>query len=149
MCLAIYGVKASVPYEQVKKDAYNYIQFMNLIAPDNEFTKADVDSALECYDERYCTFPIDDISKLASIEIKKNRRNGRKQEEHLARIRAMQKIDYPEGEWRNKEGRPQGSGTKQAIIEEWQQAHPEGTKAQCIRDTKLSKPTVYKHWIDK
>lgn len=144
MCLVIYGVKASVPYEQIKQDAYNYIEFMNLIAPDNEFTKADVDSALECYDERYCTFPINDISKLASIEIIKNKRNGRKQVEHLENIRAIRDLEMKRKgkRWTDRNGRP----SKQAIIEQWQQSHPEGKKAECIRDTGLSKPTVYKFW---
>ena len=40
------------------------------------------------------------------------------------------------------EGRPD----KQKIVEEWQESHPEGRKADCIRDTGLSKPTVYRWW---
>lgn len=44
--------------------------------------------------------------------------------------------------WRNKDGAP----TKQNIVEEWRKNHPDGKKADCIRETGLSKPTVYKWW---
>jgi hypothetical protein len=39
-------------------------------------------------------------------------------------------------------GRPH----KQAQVQEWRAAHPGGSKADCIRDTGLTKPTVYKWW---
>ena len=29
---------------------------------------------------------------------------------------------------------------------EWRKAHPDGKKADCIKETGLSKPTVYKWW---
>ena len=45
-----------------------------------------------------------------------------------------------------KEGRPKGSGTAEQTVREWQESHPAGKKADCIRETGLSKPTVYKWW---
>jgi len=142
MCLAIYGVKCGVPEEQVRKDALSYIPFMNEIEPTQPFTVSDVESALECYDDRYATFPIDDIEKLSDIRIEKNRRNGRKQEIHLKMARAIQEIDYPDGEWRKGNGRK----SKQLDVQMWRALHPEGKKADCIRETGLSKPTVYRYW---
>lgn len=68
--------------------------------------------------------------------------NGRTQAEHLQRARAVQTVDYPNGEWRNKAGAPTG----QQKVLTWRAAHPDGKKADCIRDTGLSKPTVYKWW---
>ena len=44
-----------------------------------------------------------------------------------------------------KEGRPKGSDKKEIVLE-WRKKHPEGRKADCIRETGLSKPTVYKWW---
>lgn len=70
------------------------------------------------------------------------RKNGRSQEEHLKRARAIQTVDYPNGSWRNKSGAP----TAQDKVQEWRRMHPKGKKADCIRDTGLSKPTVYKWW---
>ena len=51
-------------------------------------------------------------------------------------------IEHPNGSWINKEGAP----TKQSIVQKWRLEHPEGKKADCIRDTGLTKPTVYKWW---
>ena len=39
-------------------------------------------------------------------------------------------------------GRPNKAG----IVEQWKKEHPNGTKADCILDTGLTKPTVYKWW---
>ena len=142
MCLAIYGVKCGVPEEQVRKDAYSYIPFMNEIAPEHPFTVADCDSALECYDDRYATFPIDDIEKLSDIRIEKNKRNGRKQAEHLKRCRALQTVDYPDGEWRNTKGRK----SKQLDVQMWRALHPNGKKIECHRDTGICRPTIDKYW---
>lgn len=68
--------------------------------------------------------------------------NGRTQAEHLRRIRALVDIDYPDGSWRNKNGRP----TREKIVSDWRAEHPDGKKADCVRDTGLSKPTVSKWW---
>ena len=49
-----------------------------------------------------------------------------------------------------KEGRPKGSGTTEQTVREWQDSHPDERKADCIRETGLSKPTTeplyYKWW---
>ena len=49
-------------------------------------------------------------------------------------------------DWREGNGRPKGSGTKENQVKEWRKNNPNGKKAQCIRDTGLSKMTVYKWW---
>ena len=97
------------------------------------------------YNDNYITFPIDSISKLTAIHIEKNKRNYRKQAAHLARARAVQSIDYPNGEWRYHGGRPKGS-VQQDAIKEWRKSKPEGTIKQCIEETGISKSTVYKYW---
>lgn len=142
MALTIYAIKNDIPLEQLKKDAYGLIPFLNGLHEQEPFTKSDVDSALECYDNRYATFPIDDISKLTAIAITKNKRNGRKQKDHVKIMNFIRDEVNNNKDWRNKEGRP----TKQSIVEQWQQSNPNGRKADCIRDTGLSKPTVYKYW---
>ena len=38
-----------------------------------------------------------------------------------------------------KEGRPKGSGTAEQTVREWQESHPAGKKADCIRETGLRK----------
>ena len=112
---------------------------------DNHFTEYDILCALKTYHtggEQAYRRRIEYISKKTGIKLTPNKRNGRKQRLHLERARAVQEIDYPDGEWRNKEGRP----TAEQIVREWQEHHPDGRKAECIRGTGLSKPTVYKWW---
>lgn len=145
MCLAIYGVKNGVPYDKVKKDAFSYIDFMNRIEPTQPFTKQDCISALECYDDRYCTFPIEDIAKITAIQIPKNKRNGRKQKTHLKIARATLEI-MNEERGKALQGRPKGTGTKQAIIEQWQQNNPQGNISQCAKELGISRTTIYKYW---
>ena len=145
MCLAIYGVKCNVPYEQVKKDAYDFIPFLNGINPAEPFTASDVESALECYDHRYCTFPIKDMAVISAIPIKRNRRNGRDQKTHMKIIRGIRDILYPEGKWRNKDGRPVGSGTKEQIVRAYIETHPEASVSEIANALGVSRTTVYKY----
>ena len=72
-----------------------------------------------------------------------NKRNGRNQKIHLQIARATRDILHPEG-WQNKDGRPKGSGTAAEKVRAWREEHPEGTKAQCNRDTKLAPKTIRK-----
>lgn len=59
--------------------------------------------------------------------------------------RATRDIIYPDNSWMG-DGRPKGSGTAQEKVQQFRAEHPEATKAECIRVTGLSKPTVYKWW---
>ena len=144
MCLAIYGVKSGVSEEQVKKDALELLPFLNNLSETEPFTEGDVNSALDCFDERYITFPVEDISKLSGIVIEKNKRNGRKQAVHLMGARAIQQINDKVNSTNWREGN--GRHSVENIVREWQQKNPMKTKAECIRATGLSKPTVYKWW---
>ena len=108
----------------------------------NEFTKFDVISALESYDKGLANFTIKDIEYLTNVRIDRNRRNGRKQNEHLKLARFAQKLNYPNDEWRQGNGRP----SKEKEVQEWQKLHPNGTKADCHKDTKISRQTIHKFW---
>lgn len=145
MCLAIYGAKCDVPFEKVQKDAYGLVEFLNGINADEPFTKGDCDCALECYDDKYATFPIRDIEKLSGIQIERNKRNGRRQEEHLKRARAVQGVDYPDGSWINRNGRPVGIGTKENLVKEYILTNPEASVTEISKALKISRTTVYKY----
>ena len=88
---------------------------------------------------------IDIISDKTGIQLTANKRNGRKQEQHLQLARGIKQVKITIGEG-VKGGRPEGSGTAQSKVQEWQELHPYGKKSECIKDTGLSKPTVYKWW---
>ncbi len=144
MALIIYGVKCDVPAEQIESDAVELMPYLTRIKEDDPFTDEDINSALDCLDDRYATFPIKDIEKLTGIPIPRNKRNGRKQDVHLKGARAIQQInDEANGtSWRDGNGRK----PKKDIVEQWRIANPEGRKIDCERETGLSRHTVLKWW---
>ena len=144
MCLAIYGVKCGKSYEEVEADALELMPFLNDINPADPFTEYDIRSAMECFDMRYCTFPIDDIVKISGIPIEKNKRNGRKQAVHLMGARAIQEInDRMNGtDWREGNGRT----SAEQRIREYLELHPNAKKCDVIKDLGIDKKTCYKWW---
>lgn len=94
------------------------------------------------YDNCWRTYPIDKIAYRTGIPIQKNKRNGRKQAEHIKLMNFVRDEINRNKDWRNKDGRP----TAEQRVKEWQKSNPEGKKADCIRQTGLSKKTVYKWW---
>lgn len=149
MALAIYGVKNDKDYEEVREDAFSLIPFLNDLNSNEPFTEEDCEVALECYDARYKTFPIKDIEKITGIPIKRNKRNGRNQKNHIRRITLLRDDDYPNGSWRNSDGRPKGSGTAQAKVVAYRTDHPEASVTEVARALGISRPTVYKWWDAK
>ena len=139
MTLATYAVKCGIPYEELERDAFD---LMPILADKGDpFTKDDVVHALEAYKDSYVTYPIDKIEERTGLRIERNKRNGRKQETHLKIARSTLAI-MNEDRGKALQGRPD----KQRIVEEWRKNHPEGRKADCVRDTALDKKTVYKWW---
>lgn len=148
MALAIYAAKNDVPFERLRKDAYDLIAFMNSIKVDAPFTEADVDAALDCYDYRFCTFPRRDIEKISGIRIEPNKRNGQKQADHLEEARAIRDIRMKRQgrDWRDGNGRPKNSGTVQKKVAAYRSEYPEATVSEIARELQISRTTVYK-WL--
>ena len=138
-------MKCGISLDELERDAFGLIDIMNNKDENKSdpFTEDDVLAALEGYDSAWFTYPIDKMSYRANIPIEKNKRNGRKQEQHIKIMNAIRDIEHPNGSWINKNGAP----TKQSIVQKWRLEHPEGKKVDCIRDTGLDKKTVYKWWI--
>jgi hypothetical protein len=142
MCaLSVIAYKCGIDEERLENDLKSLLPIYNKGAV-RQIKEKEIQSAMKMYNERAAVAPRESLEHWQGWEYHPIKRNGRKRPVHLQRARAVQNIDYPNGEWRNKEGRP----TKQAVIEQWQQSHPNGTKADCIRETGASKPTVYKYW---
>lgn len=144
MVLVIYGIKCGISKQEIETDAVGLIPFLNGLNDKEPFTEEDIRSALECYDERYNTFPLKDIEKLTNIRIQRNKRNGLKQKDHLEIARAIQEIkDRQQNKnWREGNGRK----PKKEIVQEWRKNNPNGKKIECERETGLSRHTVLKWW---
>lgn len=147
MCLVIYACKCDIPKKRLREDMQNAFVELSMIEHTNPLTQDDIDSALEVYSREYYNFTIADIEKLTDLRITRNKRNKRKQALHLKLARANRDIlcvERGKKDWRDGNGRP----SKEQIVQEWQELHPRGKKSECIKDTGLSKPTVYKWWQD-
>lgn len=142
MCLAIYAVKSVVTFEELKKDAYSLIPLFTAMNTDDPFTKIDCDSALECFDTRYKTFPINDIIKLSGIQFEKNKRNYQKREWHLEDMRNKKNAMKRRGQdLKGPEGRPSVKNEVIAFIQE----NPNMRAVEIANELGLGKSTVYKY----
>ena len=148
--LVTYGVKCDMDKEQVLSDALELVPWLNTltVTPNNDFTEQDVYDAFTYYDDCYATYSIKAIEARTKIHIERNKRNGQKQADHLEEARAIRDIRQRRKgtKWTDNNGRPKGSGTACNKVQEWRKAHPDGRKVDCIRETGLSKKTVYKWW---
>lgn len=147
------AVQCNIEPEQVEADCRRIAERFERLtdSDDNHFTEYDVLCALKTYhtaSEQAYRRKIEYIAKKTGIPLTPNKRNGRKQIVHLMGARALQQInDQVNGtNWREGNGRPKESGTKAQQVFEYRAAHLEARKIDCIRDTGLSKPTVYKWW---
>ena len=148
MTLAIYAKKCGIDEEELREDAFSLLRPYDDMSEEeiNRFTKDDVVCALEMFNEDYVTFPRDDIAKISGLTMPVNKRNWRKQSEHIRLMNLIRDDINGNKDWRNKNGRPIGSGTARERVSEWRQQHPEGRKADCHRDTGLDPKTIRKWW---
>lgn len=149
MMLAVYARKSGIEQKELESDAFTLMEILDALpaSEDNPFTEKDVIDALQAYDDRYMTYPINSISYLTDIHIEKNKRNYQKQKYHLEEARAIRDIRMKRQgkKWTDGNGRPKGT-TKEQIVKAWRLSNPNGKKADCIRETGLTKPTIYKWW---
>ena len=142
--LAVTAKKCDISEEELTADAFNLLDRMNEIdkSHNNPFTADDILSALQGYDSHWMTYPVEKMSYRTDIQLPVTKRNGRKQKQHIKIMNAIRDIEYPDGSWREGNGRK----SKKDIVQNWKKENPNGRKVDCIRDTKLDKKTVYKWW---
>lgn len=135
------AIKCNVPKEEAMKDAIELLPILEKKTkyPQNHFTLSDVLAASKYYNEGSHLLRANTIRLKTAIDLPIDKRNGRKQEEHLKRARAVQEIDYPYGEWR-------GRKPKKDIVLEWRKNNPNGKKIDCHKETGLSRVTIDRWW---
>jgi hypothetical protein len=155
MMLAIYAQKCGrydekhnpnpVTQEELERDMYALIEPMECLtdSEDNHFGLDDVQDALEAYQDKWVTYPRAAIEYRTAITIPANKRNGRTQKAHIKLMNYVRDEINGNSNW-NRAGN--GRKSQFEAVQMWRAAHPDGRKADCIRETGLSKPTVYKHW---
>lgn len=158
LTLVVYAVKCDIPREEVYADACSLVDKMDSYTEeeDNHFSVEDVDDAMKAYDNNYNKWPIHTIETTTLLHIERNRRNGRKQEEHLEEARLLRDFRRERGhkeKWdahngRHKESFVSAENSKKAQrITQWRKEHPDSkNKSACARDLSLSRNTVIKWW---
>ena len=142
MCaLSVLAWKCNVPKDSLEADLLSLIPIYNRNA-ERYISEKEVYSAMKMYNPKAMETPRERSEDWLGWKFKAVKRNGRSQKQHLERARAVQKIDYPDGEWREGNGRK----SKEGIVREWQQQHPDGKKIDCYRETGLSRVTINKWW---
>lgn len=144
--LCAYAIKCNISREELEQDCEELLPILDRMSDteSNRFTKRDIQDALHFYDECYVNFSREEAERVSGIDIPANKRNYQKQADHLEEARAIRDIRQKRAgkTWHNKDGRP----LKEKIVLDWRKQNPGGRKVDCIRETGLSKPTVYKYW---
>lgn len=153
MVLAVYAKKSGIEYEELSKDALGLVDFLDSLGDGTDpFTEEDALDALEAYNDNYITYPIKTITERTGIPIERNKRNGRKQLDHVRLMSLIRDFDDPDGNWRNKNGRPKGTTKSRTPkgdqIRAYAEAHPGANHSEIARALGVSRPTVIK-WLKK
>lgn len=144
MCaLSVIAWKCSVPQDELEGDLLSLLPDYNKGAT-RQIREKEVYSAIKMYNPKAMLTQRDRLEDWQGWEYKPIKRNHLNRKDHLEIARAIQTIkDRQQGKnWREGNGRKD----KSKIVEEWRKTHLDGRKADCIRETGLSKPTVYKWW---
>lgn len=150
MALAAFAKKCGIEKAELIKNAESLLDsFEGLTTKaNNHFRMYDIHKAIEAYDkENSVRWSPRMIEHWTDIEMKKTKRNKRKQAIHLAGARAIQNINDPEGTWRGRHHETLENSKVAAAVNEWMANHPDSTnKSACARDLNLSRTTVIKWW---
>lgn len=144
MCLAVVGRKNGVSREQVEQDALALVPFLDSLTVDktNHFTDEHALKAITAYDkEHFILMKRETLVRLSGVPMEPQKRNGRSQAQHMAVMRAIEGVIYPNGEWRNKDGAP----TKQAQVLAYMQEHP-GQSVRKMAQALGVSPTTVQKW---
>ena len=145
MMLAIYAVKCGIDEDELRHDADRLMKIFDDMSYEdsNRFTVEDVVKALEMYNENFVTFPRADIAKYSGIPIPPNKRNWRKQSEHLRYIRGVRGVKQSLGDIVSGGGRPD----KEQLVRKYMIAHPEVIKkTEIAKSLQINRHTVGKYY---
>ena len=141
MCaLTTIGWKCGIPKGQIEADLHGLLADYNADCK-NKVMEKEIYSAMKMYNDKAMLTTRNSLEEWQGWVYTPIKRNHRKRAVHLKIARNTLAI-LNEDNGKALQGRP----NKQAVVEDWQRSHPEGRKADCIRDTGLSKPTVFKYW---
>lgn len=153
--LASFANKCGIDHDELEADAFSLVDaFREIDTADNPFTEEDVLSALDAFEDgfgdgRSRRYTRAFLERKTAIAMPARKRNGRKQDTHLAGARYLESLDYPDGSWRDgnsRKGIPNKSHPKRDAILAYAVEHPEATQREIAAALGVSKTTVNK-WL--
>lgn len=138
------NVAPVITYEELHKDAMFFLDWYERMtdASDNHFTMEDVDAALCIYGDKFVRMTRDHIKEITKVEMPVNKRNYRKQADHLAKARNRCNEDYPNNTWALNNGHQ----SKKEEIQAYIKANPGKNPTEYARELGgISRTTIYKY----
>lgn len=143
--------RGGIPLETVKEWAMSNLDYFNSLkgAKEDPFTEKDINCAALYWNDKYGRWlTLKQIERWTDVTFDRAKRNKRTKKQHLKRVRA----DMDDGVIRDTRfggvyGNKRGKGGRKSAEEKvrsYLKDHPNATKAEVIRETGLTKPTVYK-----
>lgn len=149
------AAQVGIPKKEVLDYAKGLLGFYNNLpnAGDNPFTEKDIESASQFYDTNFKNWmTLDVINAWSGVGYERAKRNNNPQAIHCEIMRSTYEIKRKAGlskdtRFGGVNGNKRGKGGRKSAEEKvrsYLKDHPNATKAEVIRGTGLTKPTVYK-----
>ncbi|MBR3603824.1 MAG: hypothetical protein IKL48_03985 [Elusimicrobiaceae bacterium] len=129
-----------VTREELERDLLSLLPGYNKDA-NRMIKEKEIYSAMKMFNNRAMLTPKARLEDWQGWKYTPIKRNGRKRADHIVVMNTMKSLKKQLGE-DVKDGRP----SAKEKVQQFRAEHTEATKAECIRVTGLSKPTVYKWW---
>lgn len=143
MCaLVVIAWKCNVSYDEVEDDLYSLLPEFNKNAQ-RRVRDSEVRSALKMYNDKAMLTQRERLEDWQGWKYEPEitrRKKPLKQKQHLILARNQLAMMKEMGI------ASQGRKSKKVEVMEWRNEHPLGRKSDCMRETGLSKATVYKWW---
>lgn len=145
LCMGAYSVKCGITRDELTKDVMECRRILDRLSPpNNPLTINDAMKAIQSASEISRYMKRETISQLSGLPIAARKRNGRDRNSHLVIARAALDVDYPNGEWRYKGGRP---NKEEAVIQYFLE-HQDDSLRDIAKALGFSYATVQK-WVRK
>lgn len=146
LCLAMYANKCGIEEDELIEDLTYYQKKLDALSVDGSepFTIEEALKTVEAFNDSYCRYPRDAMSRISGITMRANKRNYQKQRDHLEEARAIRDIRQRRKgtTWQNKKGAP----TKEALVREYVETNPKANQKEIAQALGITRQTVAK-WL--
>lgn len=146
LCLAMYANKCGIEEDELIADLTHYQKKLDALSMDGSepFTIEEALKTLDAFNDSYCRYPRDAMSRISGIKMIPNKRNYQKQKDHLEEARAIRDIRQRRKgtTWQNKKGAP----TKEALVREYVEKNPKANQKEIAEALGITRQTVAK-WV--